>query len=202
MTGIVLAGGENRRMGADKAFLKIAGLPLIEHVIRTIRSAVSHIIVVTNKPEAFVSYDVEVTRDIYNMRGSLIGLHSGLLRSRDEYNFVVACDMPFLNRDLLSFMAGLAGSADVILPKVGGFVEPLHAVYRRSLLPVIEEHIESEQRQIKGIFEGLCVRYVAEEEVDRFDPGRRSFINLNRPDEYEKAACSNLMIIAEGFQNP
>ena len=57
MTGIVLAGGENRRMGADKAFLKIAGLPMIEHVIRTIRSAVSHIIVVANKPEAFASYD-------------------------------------------------------------------------------------------------------------------------------------------------
>jgi len=184
VTGIVLAGGENRRMGADKAFLKIAGLPMIEHVIRTLRSAVSYIIVVTNKPEAFASYDVEVTRDVFNMRGSLIGLYSGLLKSRDEYNFVVACDMPFLNRDLLAFMAGLAGSADVILPKVGGFVEPLHAVYCRSLLPVIEDHIKREQRQIKEIFKGLYVRYVAEEEVDRFDPGRRSFININTPEEY------------------
>jgi len=115
MTGIVLAGGESRRMGADKAFLKIAGLPMIEHVIRAISTAVNRIIVVTNMPEAYASSDVEVTSDAFNMRGSLIGLYSGLLKSRDEHNFIVACDMPFLNPELLSFMAGLAGHADVIL---------------------------------------------------------------------------------------
>ena len=187
MNGIVLAGGESRRMGADKAFLKIAGLPMIEHVFRAIGTVVSHIIVVTNSPDVYAHYNVEVTPDAVNQSGSLIGIYSGLLKSRDEYNFVVACDMPFLSRDLLSFMAGLAGSADVILPKVEGFVEPLHAIYRRSLLPVIEEHLKREQRQIKRIFEGLRVRYVTEGEVDRFDPERRSFVNLNRPDEYEKA---------------
>jgi molybdopterin-guanine dinucleotide biosynthesis protein A len=188
MNGIVLAGGENRRMGADKAFLKIAGRPMIEHVFRAIGSVVSRIIVVTNTPDVYAQYNVEVTTDAINRRGSLIGIYSGLLKSRDEHNFVVACDMPFMNRDLLSFMACLAGSADVIVPKVEGFVEPLHAVYRRSLLPVIEDHIERDQRRIKGIFEDLRVRYVTEEEIDRFDPGRRSFINLNRPDEYEEAA--------------
>ncbi|MDA8422233.1 MAG: NTP transferase domain-containing protein [Nitrospiraceae bacterium] len=71
MTGIVLAGGESRRMGADKAFLKIDGLPMVEHVIRTLRTTVNHIIVVTNTPDAYASHDVEVTRDAFTMRGSL-----------------------------------------------------------------------------------------------------------------------------------
>ncbi len=191
MTGIVLAGGESRRMGRNKAFLKIAGLPMIEHVIRAFRTTVNHIIIVTNTPDAYASYDVEVTGDAFNQRGSLIGLYSGLLRSRDEYNFVLACDMPFLNPELLSFMAGLAGNDDVILPKVGGFVEPLHAIYRRSLLPMIGDHIKREQRQIKGIFARLSVRYVTEEEVGYFDPERRSFINVNTPDEF-RSECERM----------
>ncbi len=180
-------------MGTDKAFVKVAGIPMIEHVLRALRNAaVDHIIVVTNSPEAYVSYDVEVTTDAHNARGPLTGIYSGLLRSQDAYNVVVACDMPFLNPRLISYMTGLAGEYDVILPRIGELVEPLHAVYHRRLLPVIEEHLRREERQVRKIFTGLRVRYVTEEELDRFDPMRRSFINLNTPEEYKEVACSDL----------
>jgi len=191
MTGIVLAGGENRRMGKDKAFLKVAGMPMIAHVLRALRKSVERIIIVTNSPEAYASFDALVITDACDKRGPLTGLYSGLLRSQDDYNVVVACDMPFLNSGLLTYMAGLAGEYDVVLPKIGNFTEPLHAVYRRGLLPVIEDHIKKEQQRIQNIFTGLRVRYLTEKEIDRFDPLRRSFINLNTPEEYEEATCSD-----------
>ena len=191
MTGIVLAGGENRRMGVDKAFLPVAGMPMIEHVLRALRKSVESIIIVTNSPGAYASYDAVVVTDACDKRGPLTGIYSGLLHSGDEFNVVVACDMPFLNSRLLSYMTGLAGEYDAVLPKIGDFIEPLHAVYRRGLLQVIEDHIKRDQRKIRGILTGLRVRHVTEKEIDRFDPLRRSFINLNTPEEYEEATCSD-----------
>jgi molybdopterin-guanine dinucleotide biosynthesis protein A len=191
MTGIVLAGGENRRMGVDKAFLRVAGMPMIEHVLRALRKSVERIIIVTNSPEAYASYDALVITDACDKRGPLTGIYSGLLRSQDDYNVVVACDMPFLNSELLTYMSGLAGEYDVVLPKIGDFIEPLHAVYWRGLVQVIEDRIKRDQRKIREILTGLRVRHVTEKEIDRFDPMRRSFINLNTPKEYEEATCSD-----------
>ncbi len=192
MTGIVLSGGENRRMGRDKAFLKIAGTPLIEHVLVSLRSITDHVVIVTNSPHLYASYDAFVVRDASDKRGPLTGIYTGLLHSRDEYNFVVACDMPFLNPRLLSYMSGLSEGYDVVLPRVGGFVEPLHAIYSRRLLPVIENHLQRDARQIRMLFEGLRIRYVSEAEIDRFDPERRSLKNLNTPQEYKEEACLDL----------
>jgi len=191
MTGIVLAGGENRRMGRDKAFLKLAGIPLIEHVLLSLKGVFQDIIIVTNAPQSYKAYGVTVTTDVFDKRGPLTGIYSGLLRSTDEYNFVVACDMPFLNPRLIAFMTGLAPGYDVVVPAVGGFYEPLHAVYNRGLVPIIEEQIRRERQRIQELFAGLRVRYVPEQELDRFDRSRMSFKNLNTPQEYEEAACAD-----------
>jgi len=189
MTGIVLSGGENKRMGKDKAFLTIAGIPMIEHVLKALRNATDRVIIVTNSPQAYASYDATVVTDASAKRGPLTGIYTGLLHSADEYNIVVACDMPFLNASLLSYMAGLVGDYDVVVPKVGEYIEPLHAIYRKQLLPVMEKRIQRDARQIRGVFSEVRVRYVTESEIDRFDPKRRSFKNLNTPEEYKEAAC-------------
>jgi molybdopterin-guanine dinucleotide biosynthesis protein A len=192
MTGLVLAGGESRRMGTNKAFLQINGLPMVEHVIRTLRNVCGHVVVVTNSPDLYARYDVEIAGDAFNSRGALVGIYSGLLRSRSERSLVVACDMPFLNAGLLSYMTGMAGDYDVVLPRVGDLIEPLHAVYSRELLPVIEDHLRRDQRRIRDILAGIRVQYVREEEIDMFDPARRSFLNLNTRKEYEEVTCSDL----------
>ncbi len=191
MTGIVLSGGENRRMGADKAFLKVSGVPLIEHVLRSLKEVFQNIIIVTNAPERYTDYSVKVVGDAVEIRGPLTGIYSGLLQSSDEYNFVVACDMPFLNSRLISYLAGLAAGHDIVVPSIGGRPEPLHAVYRRGLITVIEKEIKQDRRRIQGIFGQAKVRYVTEDEIDRFDPSRKSFKNLNTPEEYEEAACAD-----------
>jgi len=191
MTGIVLAGGENRRMGTDKSFLKVAGVPLIERVLRSMKAVFPDIIIVTNAPERYASYGVKTVSDVLDARGPLTGIYSGLLQSPDEYNFVVACDMPFLNSRLLSYMAGLAAGYDIVVPSIGGQIEPLHAVYRRGLITVIENELKHDRKRIRDIFGRATVRYVTEEEIDRFDPARKSFKNLNTPQEYEEAACAD-----------
>jgi molybdopterin-guanine dinucleotide biosynthesis protein A len=189
MTGIILAGGENRRMGRDKAFLMLDGLPLVEHVLRTLRGIFPQTIIVTNTPSAYVSYDTVVITDAVDKRGPLTGIYSGLLYSMDEYNFVVACDMPFLNPALIMYMAGLGQNYDIIMPKVSGRVEPLHAIYSKGVLPLIETRLRQDERKIQGILNEAQVRYVTEPEVVRYDPGIRSFKNLNTPEEYKEAAC-------------
>jgi molybdopterin-guanine dinucleotide biosynthesis protein A len=97
-----------------------------------------------------------------------------------------------LNSGLIWYMAKEAEGYDVVVPDIRGKVEPLHAVYHKRLLPLIESQIRRDSRQIQKIFEAVKVRRVTEEEIDRFDPERRSFINLNTPKEYEEAVCLDL----------
>jgi molybdenum cofactor guanylyltransferase len=191
MTGIILAGGENKRMGVDKAFLTVAGIPMIEHVLRALGSVVHQVIIVTNSPERYQAYDARVVTDKLDRRGSLMGIYSGIYSSESEYNIVVACDMPFLNAGLLSYQRELAPGYDAVVPAFGELIEPLHAVYSRKLLPLIEERIREDERRIRSIFDRANVRYVTEKEIDRFDPERRSFINLNTPQQYKEATCSD-----------
>lgn len=189
MTGIVLAGGESRRMGSDKAFLTLEGAPLIEHVLRVLKSICSHCIIVTNDPQRYASFSAQVVTDKGERRGPLTGIFTGLYHSTEPYNLIVACDMPFLQTSLLSYMAGLAEGYDVVAPKIGEYTEPLHAIYHRRLLPVAEERIQNNDQRISGIYREALVRIVTEEEIDRFDPMHRSFMNLNTPQQYKEAAC-------------
>ena len=190
MTGIILAGGENRRMGTDKAFLKIDGRPLIEHILDVFSRLFEETIVVTNTPDRYRNYRVHVTSDALDIRGPLTGIYSGLQRSSSEYNFVAACDMPFLNRQLIAYMGTVTDGRDAVVPKFDGFLEPLHAVYRRGILSAIEKQVLKQERQIRGLFDHIQVRYLTEDEIVRFDPQKRSFRNLNTPKEYKEAACS------------
>jgi molybdopterin-guanine dinucleotide biosynthesis protein A len=192
MTGIILAGGENRRMGTDKAFLDVAGRPLVERVINVLKGLFERVIIVTNSPQSYARYAVSVVTDAIDKRGPLTGIYSGLLASKDEYNFVAACDMPFLNSGLIGHMAKEAEGYDVVVPEIRGNVEPLHAVYHKRLLPLIESQIRRDSRQIRKIFESVKVRRIVEEEIARFDPDKRSFINLNTPQEYKEAVCLDL----------
>jgi len=189
MNGIILAGGENRRMGMDKAFLEIDNRPMVEHILTVFNGLFKKTIVVTNTPERYRNYDVEVTSDALDIRGPLTGIYSGLLRSTDEYNFVAACDMPFLNPSLISYMGKIAAEQDAVVPQFNGFLEPLHAIYRRRLIPIIEAQLRNQDCRIRGLFDHIQVRYVAEDEIVRFDPLKRSFRNLNTPKEYKEAAC-------------
>lgn len=190
MNGIILAGGENRRMGTDKAFLEFCGRPMIERILEVYFRLFDRTIVVTNSPERYNGYGADVVKDALDVRGPLTGIYSGLKHSGDAYNFVAACDMPFLNERLIEFMITASRGHDAVVPKVKGLVEPLHAVYARRILPRIESQLRTGERRIQELFRDIDVRYVSEAEIVQYDPLQRSFKNVNTPEEYKEAVCS------------
>ena len=191
MTAVILAGGASSRMGAEKAFLLIDGRPLIEHILQVLKKSFDHIILVTKKPELYSSYAVTVVSDALDAQGPLVGIYTGLLASKDEQVFVAACDMPFLNSDLIAFMMEQTADADVVVPRIGPFSEPMHAVYTRRLLPILEQQLKGPDHRVQTLFDHIRVRYITESEINVFDPGKRSFRNLNTPEDYKEALCSD-----------
>ena len=194
--GIILAGGQSRRMGVDKAFLELGGRALIERVLDALRAVCGEQIIVANARAPYERFALPVVPDSLPDFGPLAGLHAGLSAMRAELGVVVAVDMPFLNPTLLQALVAAAGGWDAAIPSLatGGGAEnvrrarakdmdmhPLHAVYRRSCLPSIEAAIERGDRQLNAFLPGVRVRYVGADEIRRYDPELRSLININTP---------------------
>ena len=191
ITGIILAGGRSRRLGRDKALEPFGGQPLIRRVIGQVEELADEIVVsVADAARASalpLDENHRVAVDVFPEGGSLGGIYAGLRASRTRWGLVVACDMPFLNRQLLEYMLSLRDGYDAVVPMPGDFPEPTHALYADSCLPSIEAKLRSGNLKIARFFEEVNVRYVDEEEVSRFDPGLRSFFNVNSPDDLAQA---------------
>jgi molybdopterin-guanine dinucleotide biosynthesis protein A len=183
VTVAILAGGLSQRMGTNKSFISLAGKPLIQHVIERVSTLHLPVMLITNTPEHYAHFDLPVYGDVYPQRGSLGGLYTALYFSPTDYTLCVACDMPFLNEDLLNYMLDLRSGVDSVVPYIAGNYESLHAIYHRTCLPVIQEQLEQDRLRIHDIYTHLQVRQVIAVEVERFDPEQRSFVNLNSPDD-------------------
>jgi molybdopterin-guanine dinucleotide biosynthesis protein A len=183
ITSIVLAGGRGLRLGRDKATETINGQSLIKRVVSSLSFLDSDIIIVSGGDKVSLGLDgypgLRVVNDAYPGKGPLVGIYSGLAASASPYNLVVACDMPFLNRELLAYLLKERAGYDVVLPRLDDMVEPLHAVYSRACLPTIEEMFRQGKYGVHQLFELVKVRYVEADEIDRFDPGHMSFFNIN-----------------------
>jgi molybdopterin-guanine dinucleotide biosynthesis protein A len=188
MTGIVLAGGKSTRIGKEKALLRFeGGQPLLVRIIEILRPLFGEILLIANRREAYLDYDLPVVEDLVKWKGPLGGIFTGLTHSTSEYNFVMACDMPFAEPKLISYMMERAIGYDVVIPEIGGEVEPLFAIYCKSCIPTIFEHLSAGSLKTREILEKLNVRRVTEEEIGRFDPDRLSFFNLNTPEDQKRA---------------
>jgi molybdenum cofactor guanylyltransferase len=182
MTGVILAGGKSSRFGHDKALQTIGDRTLIQWVVDRLSVLVTEIIIVTARGEEIPSRSVVNLRtvaDIYADRGPLVGIYSGLMASVYPYSIVVGCDTPFLNVDLLAYMTLISSEFDAVVPRTGDKVEPLCAVYSRSCLAPIERLMQDNSLKVNNLYETVRVRYVGEDEIDRYDPGRLSFFNIN-----------------------
>jgi len=209
LTAVVLAGGQSRRMGTDKALLSLGGRTLIETVIATVSALSSEVIVVSNALESLRHLGVRLVSDVYPGKGSLGGIYTGLRQARTPYSLVVACDMPFLNLPLLRYMASLVSQADVIIPRASDpsrpqahrrdpittqditakelHLHPLHAIYAQTCQRPIERLLAAGELRIIDFFPEVRVRYVEEAEVDRFDAAHLSLFNVNTPADLARA---------------
>jgi len=185
----ILAGGKSRRMGRDKSQLVLNGETLVARAVRTLSALSGDVILVTSTPELFEGLDVRLTGDVMPGGGALSGIHAGLIAARHEFALVVACDMPFLNLDLLRYMASLTAgaSAAVVIPRWRGELETLHTFYSRDCMPAIEPILQRGGGRIIEFYERVSVRYVELEEITRFDPDGLTFFNVNSPEDWERA---------------
>ena len=201
ISGVALAGGMSRRLGRNKAVEEIGGERLIERVISRLSEVASEaVVVVAEESRAQALYlpdGVRTAADIYPGHGSLGGIFTGLSAARGDYGIVVACDMPFLNTGLLQFMVDLAPDFDVVVPRLDGRPEPLHAIYSKSCLEPIESRLKRQDLKIALFFEEVRVAYVDEEDIDLFDPERLSFFNVNTQEDLDKA----LALEAQGYSD-
>lgn len=191
-TTIILAGGEGKRLGRDKASLVLAGQSLLERVLERVHPLSTDLIVVHRKGQAIPALStnrpVRYLTDIYPGKGSLGGLYTGLLDSADSHSLVVACDMPFLNVGLLSYMLELSPDFDVVIPRLEGQEHPLHGVYSKRCLEPIAKLLSAGHLKIADFFPQVKVRYVEADEIDRFDAQHRSFFNVNTPEDLAQAS--------------
>jgi len=183
VTGVILAGGKSSRYGRNKALEEINGIRLIERIIDLIRPVFHRLIIITNTPHEYAYLQLPMCEDLIKGLGPLGGIYTGLQAISDGAGFFVACDMPFLNIELIRHLVKLRDDFDAVVPRIDWKIETLHTLYGKQCLLPIKELIDAGECQIIRLFHKIRVRYVDEEEIRGFDPQLRSFFNINRPQD-------------------
>jgi len=184
VTGLILAGGQSHRMGQDKAFLRWGDATLLQRVIDTLRPITDELIVAVNDPRRFHHLPVRVVEDIVPDAHALGGLYTGLGVASNSICFVCGCDAPFLNPTLIRWLIEQTAGWDLAIPRTHEGLQPLHAVYAKTALPVIEEQLRCRQRDLQGLVPRLRAKVIDTDAIRRLDPGGLSFFNVNTPQDY------------------
>lgn len=193
-------------MGRDKAWVELNGTPFIIRVTNVLRQFCSEILVVTNNAERYGGLDARLVPDEFPNGGSLGGLYSGVHAAQNELTVAVACDMPFLNPQLLEALISFSFGYDIVIPSVADpnkpkreldraqietakklDLHPLHAVYRKTCLEPMRAAIMRNDLRMISFHENVRVRIVRAIEIDVFDPQHTSLWNVNTPQELARA---------------
>ncbi len=185
---IILAGGKSTRFPGNKALAELSSQRMIDRVIFSLQEYFSKLILVTNSPDDYQGLQLDIVSDLIPGKGPLSGIHAGLAASPHNLNFVTCCDMPFISGELGAYLIRQSKPEfDAIVPFVGGYAEPLAAVYRRTCLPFVESSLLSGQRKATSFYNQIRVRYVNGEELAAFG-GDACFFNINTMEDLKKAS--------------
>lgn len=183
----ILAGGQSRRMGRDKAFLPLAGKPMIQHVIDAAAGLRVPVLLIANEPGRYRRFGLPVYTDRIPGGGALGGVYTALLAATTPYVVCLACDMPFVRADLLRYMiAQLTDESEVVIPEAGGHLHPLHAIYRRSIAPLIADQLARQVLAIRDLLTQLHVLVLPEAQLNAAGFEARPFVNLNTPEDLKR----------------
>jgi len=186
ISGIILSGGKSIRMGENKAFIKIDGVPIISRICHLFKELFQEVIIVTNQQDIFRDFDSKIYSDLIPHKGALGGLYTGLFFATFYYSFCVACDMPFIKKSLVQYLIKNIENEDVILPRTKDGLQPLHAIYSKKCLDPIKTTIDEGKFKIINIYDLVKVKIVEENGFLSLDPLRESFINVNTPEELSR----------------
>jgi molybdopterin-guanine dinucleotide biosynthesis protein A len=182
----IQAGGKSSRMGHDKGLINFCGKALLQNVIDNLASISEEIFIITDNNTAYHKFGYPIFKDHYPNYGPLAGLYTGLITSKNEIVYMVACDMPFANADIFLYMNKIIeiGEADVVIPLTKKGYEPFHAVYRKSsCLKAVEFAIKQKKKRLISWFDQVKVIAVGETQLKKFDPNLNAFSNINTPDD-------------------
>ena len=186
-TAVVLAGGKSSRMGRPKSLLLFDGEPLIVHIVRALTQMFAEIVVVAAPDQELPDLPATLARDEVAYQGPVGGIYYGLKAATGRFCFVTSCDVPFLNPALISHLTSQMTNHDVVVPYWENRFQPLHAAYRISVLPLLREQLDRGQLRPVYLFDKVRTCKIGEDEIRRFDPEGLSFLNMNTPDDYERA---------------
>lgn len=182
-SAIVLAGGHSARMGQDKALLELEGTAILRRTVDTLRQLTEDILIVGRPPDPTLPASA-VSDSILDL-GPMGGLSTGLPAMRHRYIVCVGCDHPWLDANVLDLLLSRVDTHDAVVPIVYGRAQVLHAVYDRSILPIVRSHLDSRRLSMRSLLKDLRVCWVDEADIRPLDPELRSFINVNTPEDWD-----------------
>lgn len=192
ISGVILAGGENRRFPTLKGFIKIADSVIIEKNLVLLKELFDDIFISTNMPEAYFHLGVPLIGDVLPSRGPMSGIHSSLINAKGDSIFVIACDMPFVKKEVMSFLCkkheelSKTKSIDATIPIYNKEPQPLFGVYCKTILPYLEDCVLNDKTSMKRLLSEINTNFIEESVIMTIDPEGRSFVNINTMEDYER----------------
>jgi molybdopterin-guanine dinucleotide biosynthesis protein A len=177
---LVLAGGQSRRMGRPKAWLEAGSTYLLRYTADRLAPAFAEVIVSFAEPEQLeqpVPYRVVFDRKV--SAGPLAGIEAGIMAARHDVVFVLACDMPYVTREVAEMAVMAARSCDAAIPRVDGRAEPVCGAYRKSALQTIKGALDVGRYKVSEVTDFLDVTW-----LENLDPDQ--FLSLNTPADFER----------------
>lgn len=185
LTALILCGGRSKRMGRPKAFLPFGGTTMVNHILTQVKDLFAETFLVSNEPESFEDFEVDVVKDILPYRGPLGGILSGLLVSQHSHAFVIACDMPLVNPRTIRELCARRHDHDVVVAAHEEGIEPLLGVYSKNCIKPLEESLFNGDLALKDFLSGLnSATYEVDETLD--EHGLPTYFNVNTPQDYSK----------------
>ena len=191
LSAVILSGGKSSRMGRPKALLPFDDKPLIAHLVERLSQRFSDIVVVAAPDQTLPSLPVTLVHDAVAYQGPVGGIYYGLRAIRGPAAFVTSCDAPFLQLPLIDYLVSQlthnGHGYDVVVPVWQDRLQPLHAVYRRRVIPHLQEQLATQRLRPVYLYDTVPTRTVPAAEIKRFDPEGLSFLNMNTQEDYQAA---------------
>lgn len=170
--------------GKNKAFLSVGSQRILDRLYNTFRGLFDEVLLVTNDPLPYLSWDLRIVTDLFPIRSALTGIHAGLFHTSEPHAFITACDTPFLKKELIgALLEELEPKWDVIIPVTEEGNQPLCAIYSKRCIKPIERQLKNEGPKIVKFFPKVKVKEIPETHLRSADPNLISFFNINTPED-------------------
>ncbi|MBI5680836.1 MAG: molybdenum cofactor guanylyltransferase [Methanobacterium sp.] len=191
---IILCGGKSQRMGKDKGSLLLNKKPMVLHVLNAIKDIADEIILVLRENTQVEKYknllkneniQLKIVTDKIESQGPLVGILTGLLNIKSEYAQILPCDSPFISKNFVLKMFEIIESNDfdAVVPIWNDeHIEPLHSIYKKNVIEIIEDSLKNERRDVNSLINSLKIKFV---DVNELDQTTQSFQNINTINEFE-----------------